>query len=249
MPKSKLASNEKQSTEKAKESASKVGGKPRDGKAEEDSASKSLLGKRDADGNLVEKSGPKNPELESQHQSESSQNREDDDESQENNIQSRGIGKSRVRRPKTILDTEKANAKAQAHAQASQQKQEAMKKAKKKETKDTTVGKSTGALMTSAFPVEVSKRFLYKPFTLLPDLTDLIGKTIEVRVHKVYLTKFNKAVQLHQFYGNDNYSSDSDIVCILQHQGKINLSDQQPDGYEAVAVYFKVAKAKNSYPS
>jgi hypothetical protein len=30
---------------------------------------------------------------------------------------------------------------------------------------------------------------------LLPDLTDLIQKTIEVRVHKVYLTKFNKAVQ------------------------------------------------------
>lgn len=124
-----------------------------------------------------------------------------------------------------------------------------MKKAKKKEIRDSTVGKSSGPMMASPFPAEVSKRFLYKPFTLLPDLTDLIGKTIEVRVHKVYLTKFNKAVQLHQFYGNDNYSSDSDIVCILQHQGKINLSDQQPEGYEAVAVYFKVAKAKNSYPS
>lgn len=79
-----------------------------------------MLGKRDAEGNLVEKSGAKNPEVESQQPSSSSQAREDDDDSQENNIQSRGIGKSRVRRPKTILDTEKANAKAQAHAQASQ---------------------------------------------------------------------------------------------------------------------------------
>ena len=40
----------------------------------------------------------------------------------------------------------------------------------------------------------VTKRFLYKPYILLPDLSELINKTIEVRVHRVYLTKFNKAV-------------------------------------------------------
>jgi hypothetical protein len=59
------------------------------------------------------------------------------------------------------------------------------------------------------------RHFLYKPYILLPDLTDLIQKTIEVRVHKSYLTKFNKAVQYRQFYGIDYYSSDSDVVCIL----------------------------------
>ena len=59
------------------------------------------------------------------------------------------------------------------------------------------------------------KTFLYKPFVLLPDLSELISKTIEVKIHKAYLTKFNKAVQFQMFYGNDIYSSDSDIVCIL----------------------------------
>jgi len=60
-------------------------------------------------------------------------------------------------------------------------------------------------------------RFLYKPFILLPDLSDHNQKIIEVRVHKLFLTKFNRAVQQRQFYGNDLYTSDSDIVCILQH--------------------------------
>ena len=38
-------------------------------------------------------------------------------------------------------------------------------------------------------------QYLYKPSVLLPDLTDFINKMIEVRVHKVYLTKNNRAVQ------------------------------------------------------
>ena len=54
-------------------------------------------------------------------------------------------------------------------------------------------------------------------------------KIIEVRVHKLYLTKYNRAVQQRQFFGSDFYTSDSDIVCILQHQGKINLNDKVPD--------------------
>lgn len=63
------------------------------------------------------------------------------------------------------------------------------------------------------------RRYLYKPSILLPDLTDFIGKTIEIRVHKVYLTKHNRAVQQRAFFSNgtDVYSSDSDVVCILQH--------------------------------
>lgn len=83
---------------------------------------------------------------------------------------------------------------------------------------------------------------------MLPDLTDIISKTIEVRVHKVYLTKFNKAVQFRQLFGSDFYSSDSDIVCILQHQGALNLSDRIPD-FEGISAYFRVAKVKNAYPS
>ena len=92
-------------------------------------------------------------------------------------------------------------------------------------------------------------RYLYKPFLPLPDLTDFIQKMIEVRVHKVYLTKFNKAVQQRQFFGNDKYSSDSDIVCILQHQKVINLTDREPADYEGISVYFKVQRSTCNYPS
>jgi len=40
---------------------------------------------------------------------------------------------------------------------------------------------------------------------------------IEVRVFAEYLTKFNKAYIKRHFFGQDNYTSDSDAVCILQH--------------------------------
>ena len=80
-------------------------------------------------------------------------------------------------------------------------------------------------------------------------MTDLIGKTIEIRVHKVYLTKGNRAVQQRAFFSNgtDVYSSDSDVVCILQHQGHINLSELEPD-YPGVSVFFKVMRSRANFP-
>ena len=42
--------------------------------------------------------------------------------------------------------------------------------------------------------VQTVRQYLYIPFILLPDLSDLVSKTIEIRVHKSYLTKFNQAV-------------------------------------------------------
>ena len=90
-----------------------------------------------------------------------------------------------------------------------------LKKPKKREVKAEVYTSKTLPFAPNAFMPHTAKQYLYKPFVLLPDLTDLISKTIEVRVHKVYITKFNKAVQYQQFYGNDFYSSDSDVVCIL----------------------------------
>lgn len=92
-------------------------------------------------------------------------------------------------------------------------------------------------------------QFLYKPFILLPDLSDYNQKIIEVRVLNIFLTKFNRAVQQRQFFGNDLYTSDSDIVCILQHQAKLNLTDRVPTQFEGVSVFFKVNRVKNTYPS
>ena len=39
------------------------------------------------------------------------------------------------------------------------------------------------------------------------------------------------------------------MVCILQHQGKINLTEQESTEYEGISVYFKVTKTRNNYPT
>jgi hypothetical protein len=41
----------------------------------------------------------------------------------------------------------------------------------------------------------------------------------------------NKAVLKRNFFGNEIYTSDSDPVCILQHMGIINLTDEEPVDY------------------
>lgn len=107
----------------------------------------------------------------------------------------------------------------------------------------------TGSTRNAYQPTSsVVRSFLYKPFMLLPDLTEFTGKLIEIRVHKVYLTKFNRAFQYRMFYssGNDSYSSDSDIACILQHQGKVSMSDVEPD-FEGLSVYFKVTRSNRNF--
>jgi hypothetical protein len=81
-----------------------------------------------------------------------------------------------------------------------------------------------------------------------------MGKFFEVRVHKSYLTRRNKAFKQRHFFGNDQYTSDSDIVCILHHSGHHILGEEQEleeckSKFEALAVVFKVLKARNVYPS
>jgi hypothetical protein len=88
----------------------------------------------------------------------------------------------------------------------------------------------------------------------LPDMAQHVNKYFEVRVHKSYLTRRNKAFKQRLFYGNDQYTSDSDIVCILHHSSHYLLSeeydlDETKAKFEALAVVFKVLKARNVYPS
>ena len=72
---------------------------------------------------------------------------------------------------------------------------------------------------------EVLPKFLYKPMTPLPDLSRHINKSIEIRVHKYYVSRQNKAFRYRNFFGTDKYTSDSDIVCILQHTEKLRVPD------------------------
>ena len=61
----------------------------------------------------------------------------------------------------------------------------------------------------------ICARFLYKPFVPLPDISKYILRYIEIKVSNEYITKSNKAFILRNFYGNDIYTANSDIVCIL----------------------------------
>mmetsp|Transcript_1100 Transcript_1100/g.1110 ORF Transcript_1100/g.1110 Transcript_1100/m.1110 type:complete len:86 (+) Transcript_1100:298-555(+) len=83
----------------------------------------------------------------------------------------------------------------------------------------------------------------------LPNLADSLQQLIEVRIAKAYLTKYNKGVQKRNFYGNEIYTSDSDVVCILQHMGVITLKDEEPEGFKAISAIFRVVKGRNNYPS
>ena len=91
-------------------------------------------------------------------------------------------------------------------------------------------------------------KFLYKPFTPLPDLSAYVNRHIEIRVHKCYVVRHNKAFRERLFYGQDQYTSDSDIVCMMQHFGYFVPLDEE-QGFEAFAVICKVLRGRPSQPA
>ena len=94
-------------------------------------------------------------------------------------------------------------------------------------------------------------KFLYKPMMPLPDLYPFVNKFIEIRVHKCFVNRTNKAFRQRVFFGADQYTSDSDIVCILQHSGLLRVPSEeiQDDSFEAYAVILKVLKGRPNYKS
>lgn len=98
---------------------------------------------------------------------------------------------------------------------------------------------------------DVLPKFLYRPNVPLPDLSEYTQRFIEVRVHKAYVCRQNKAVRHRAFYGCDQYTSDSDIVCILQHTGQLRVPDFETDdqSFEGYSIVFKVLRNKSMYPS
>ncbi len=63
------------------------------------------------------------------------------------------------------------------------------------------------------------------------------------------MTTFNKAYRNRNFFGTDHYTSDSDAVCILQHNTNYKITDEEPMGFEGISLFFRVAKGRNSYAS
>jgi len=96
---------------------------------------------------------------------------------------------------------------------------------------------------------QVVGTFLYKPFIPLPNLTPYIQRIIEIRVPSEYMCRANKAYLKRNFWGSDIYTSDSDIVCILQHNSMFGIKELPPDKMAGVAVYCRVTKGRSSYQS
>ena len=97
--------------------------------------------------------------------------------------------------------------------------------------------------------MHIVQSFLYKPFVPLPDISKYFQNVIEVRVSNEYMCLSNKAFKERNFWGSDSYTSESDVVCILQHMGYYNINENPPQNIKGVAVYFRVTKGRNSYAS
>ncbi|KAL4460267.1 hypothetical protein ABPG74_000018 [Tetrahymena malaccensis] len=97
-----------------------------------------------------------------------------------------------------------------------------------------------------------SKFYLYKEGVKLPDLSEQLNQTIEVRVSKEYIHRFNKQYLSRNIWGSENYTSDSDIVCILIHHGFVKFDQpelQKDSKYAGVQVTFTVSKNRKTYVS
>jgi len=127
------------------------------------------------------------------------------------------------------------------------------KKAKHGTKKSKYINKSqrelSGKELAIALDKEAKERFLYKPFYSLPDLAPYLGEIIEVRVASEFLSSLNKAYIENRIWGSDIYTSDSDMVCVLQHNGIYNINDYTPTEIEGLSIYLRVSKARAAYNS
>ena len=94
-----------------------------------------------------------------------------------------------------------------------------------------------------------SEKFLYKPGVPWPDLTPYLQQLIEIRVAREYITPRNKQLVARNLWGNDVYTSDSDIVAVIHHMGLINVWQEIGSNYEGIAVYTRVTKGRANYAS
>lgn len=106
-----------------------------------------------------------------------------------------------------------------------------------------------GNELAASLAKQAKEHYLYKPFYSLPDLTPYIGEIIEVRVASEFLSSLNKAYVENRIWGSDIYTSDSDMVCVLQHSGIYNINDYTPTEIEGLSIYLRVSKGRAAYNS
>ena len=127
------------------------------------------------------------------------------------------------------------------------------KKAKHNSKKSKYVNKNqreiSGNELAQNLDKQAKEHFLYKPFYSLPDLSPFIGEIIEVRVASEFLSSLNKAYVENRIWGSDIYTSDSDMVCVLQHSGIYNINDYTPTEIAGLSIYLRVSKGRAAYNS
>lgn len=69
----------------------------------------------------------------------------------------------------------------------------------------------------------ISERYLYHPDMELIDFSPFISQFIQIVIEKKFLTSKNKNVKKNEIYGTDDYTSNSDAVCILVHKGWVSF--------------------------
>lgn len=103
--------------------------------------------------------------------------------------------------------------------------------------------------LSLSYSKNAKENFLYMPYFPLPDLSNLVGSLIEVRIASEFLSQSNKAFIERRIWGSDIYTSDSDPVCILQHSGYFQIKDLPPTDIEGVSLYLRVSKGRSTYNS
>lgn len=93
------------------------------------------------------------------------------------------------------------------------------------------------------------EHFLYMPFYSLPDLSNYVGSLIEVRIASEFLSQSNKAFLDRRIWGSDSYTSDSDMVCILQHSGYFDIKELPPTNISGISLFLRVSKCRTNYNS
>jgi hypothetical protein len=87
--------------------------------------------------------------------------------------------------------------------------------------------------------------FVYKPGVCLPNLNGF--NTIRVLIASEYISRNNPEVQARSIWGNESYTSNSDLVCVLIHAGYHDQSLlNKCEGYELT---LKITKPRKNFPA
>lgn len=90
--------------------------------------------------------------------------------------------------------------------------------------------------------VNIDMIFLYKPYVELPDLSEYLNQVIEIRLEKCYINWNNPCVMARKIWGTDNYTSNSDAVCILFHSQFMTMEEIKRKNFEFVSLFCTVGK-------